>query len=86
MSSYYENLVNAGVKDYSVEDFHNDYRIGLLISQSIMCVAAADTDIRLFAKECTDLGVDWKEALVGRTQAAMAQWEVLPYLRSIVGE
>ncbi|MFT5099274.1 MAG: hypothetical protein ACJAX5_002772 [Patiriisocius sp.] len=35
--------------------------MGLIISQKIMSVAAADTDPAIFERECGELGFDWKE-------------------------
>ena len=55
---YLNGLEEQGVKGYRKEEFEVDYKMGLLASQMIMSIAAADTDPTLFEKECGDLGLD----------------------------
>jgi len=61
-------LYSLGIKGYSRDDLEIDYRMGLIVSQMIMSVAAADTDPVIFKKECGDLGLDWREVTFSRTQ------------------
>ena len=83
MAAYLEGLKTSGVTDYSKSDFEADYRYGLFISQVIMSVAHADTDVRLFEAECGGLGVDWKDAMLVRTQSAMQDWNVVDFLKQL---
>lgn len=83
MQAYVKGLENHGVSNYSQVDFEDDYRYGLLISQVIMGVAHADTDVTLFEKECGDLGVDWRDATLMRTQNAMEEWGVVDFLKQL---
>ena len=72
-----------GVKDYNIDQLENDYRMGLIVSQMIMCIASVSTDIAIFEKECGDLGVDWRDALFFRTQYALEEWDALAFAKSI---
>lgn len=81
--TYLAGLAANGIEDYSQEEFETDYRFGLIISQMIMAIAAADTDPDLIRIECEALGVDWKDAFFNRTQHAMADWDALSLLQQI---
>ena len=83
LGEYQSGLASQGVEDYSRDDLEIDYRMGLVVSQMIMCVAAADTDPAIFEKECGALGLDWKEVTFNRTQYAMEEWDVLGFLKSV---
>lgn len=83
MSSYVNGLKREGINDYNQSEFEDDYRFGLLMSQTVMCVAHADTDMNIFKKECGALGVDWQDAMLLRTQTAMEDWDVLDFLRQL---
>ena len=83
LSSYHLSLQDAGVEHYSRQDLENDYRIGLFVSQMIMCIAIASTDIEILKTECEGLGVDWKEVCIYRTQEALADWNVLEFVRDL---
>lgn len=84
VSDYHRGLVQQGITDYSMEDLETDVRLGLVVNQMIMSVALIDTDISLFAKECTALGVDWKDVLLLRGETAVRDWDVVEFLRSLV--
>ncbi len=81
--TYHQGLVDAGVTDYSLSDLEDDIRMGLVINQMINAVALADTDISLFEQECASLGVDFKDVLLLRGEAAVADWEVPDFVRSL---
>jgi len=49
----------------------------------IMAVALIDTDISLVEKECAALGVDWKDVMLLRGEAAVRDWDVVGFLRSL---
>ena len=83
LRKYLDGLISAGVKDYNQNDLEQDYRYGLFVSQIIMCVASADTDVELLKSECGELGVDWQDAMIYRTQAAIDHWNVLDFIKSI---
>jgi len=83
LGEYLSSLESLGVENYSRADLENDYRMGLIVSQLIMSIAAADTDPALFEKECGELGLDWKEVTFNRTQYAMEEWDVLGFLKSL---
>ena len=83
MEKYVAGLAVNGVEGYGQEDFLDDFRLGLCVSQTIMCVATVDTDISIFEKECGELGLDWKEPLLYRTQAAMEEWDALALVKSM---
>lgn len=83
LSEYHRQLVSLGIKDYDMNHLQNDYRMGLIISQMIMVIAAADTDIELMEKECTALGVDWRDAMFNRTQHALEDWDALEFAQSL---
>lgn len=81
--AYLAGLAANGIEDYSREEFETDYRFGLIMSQLIMSIAAADTDPELIRIECEALGVDWKDAFFNRTQHAMADWDALSLLQQL---
>lgn len=83
LESYHSGLVANGVAGYSQQDLEDDYRIGLLVSQMIMCVAHGNTDVALFVAECGDLGVDWQDVMLMRTQRAIEDWQVLEFVESL---
>jgi hypothetical protein len=83
IENYLQGLKDQGVSDYGADDFAIDYKMGLMISQMIMVIAAADTDPAIFERECAALGVDWREVCFNRTQRAMDEWDVLSFVRSI---
>jgi hypothetical protein len=80
---YHRQLMSLGIKNYDMNHLQNDYRMGLIISQMIMVIAAADTDIELLEKECSALGVDWRDAMFNRTQHALEDWNVLDFAQSL---
>lgn len=83
IADYLAGLKANGVNDYDAEDFAIDYKMGLIISQMIMAIAAADTDPKIFEKECGALGVDWRDVTFDRTQRAMEDWDVLSFVRAL---
>ena len=83
LSNYHQGLISAGVENYSREELEIDYRLGLIVSQMIMCVAHVGTDVELFRKECAALQVDWQDAMLYRTQQALEDWQVLDFVKSI---
>jgi len=83
LESYLNGLRSAGVKDYDMEDLEADYRIGLSVSQMIMSIAHNDTDVRLLQEECDSLGVDWRDAMLLRTQRAIDDWDVIGFIKSL---
>ena len=44
---------------------------------------SASTDIKIIKSECEDLGVDWKDICIYRTQEAIADWNVLGFVREL---
>ena len=83
LRKYHQQLLSHGVQDYTMDQLENDYRMGLIVSQMIMCIASVSTDIAIFEKECGDLGVDWRDALFFRTQHALEEWDALAFAKSI---
>ncbi|MFT7091967.1 MAG: hypothetical protein ACJAYW_001934 [Candidatus Azotimanducaceae bacterium] len=83
LGEYLSGLASQGVEGYSRNDLEVDYRMGLIVSQMIMCIAAADSDPAIFEKECGALGLDWKEVTFNRTQYVMEEWDVLGFLKSL---
>ncbi len=83
LENYMSGLVRAGVTDYSRVDLETDLRFGLVISHMINVIAIGSTDISLVAKECSDLGVDWQDVMFYRGQAALDDWQVLPFVESL---
>jgi len=83
LRKYHQQLLSHGVTDYNIDQLENDYRMGLIVSQMIMCIASVSTDIAIFEKECGDLGVDWRDALFFRTQYALEEWDALAFAKSI---
>jgi Phosphotransferase enzyme family len=83
IAAYVEGLSAAGVKDYDQAEFETDYRMGLAVSQMIMSIASADTDISIFERECEELGLDWKDIVFYRTQQALQEWDVLDFVKSL---
>ena len=65
IAGYYQGLLDGGVTGYSMADLEDDIRIGLLINQMIMTVASTDTDITVIERECGDLGLDWRDVVLG---------------------
>ena len=68
---------------YSRDELDIDISYGLAVSQMIMVIASAQTDVTLIQKECSDLGVDWQDMMLYRTQNAMLEWKTLELLESI---
>jgi len=83
LSKYHAGLEAHGVNDYSMTQLENDYRVGLIVSQMIMVIAAADTDVHLLEKECEALGVDWRDVMYNRTQHALEEWNALEFAKSL---
>ena len=83
VAGYYSALVDRGVTDYSREELNIDISFGLAVSQMTMVIASAQTDITLVEKECSELGVDWQDMMMYRTQNAMLEWNTLELLESI---
>lgn len=83
IGDYLRGLESMGVKHYDREAFGFDYKMGLLISQMIMAIAAADTDPMLFEKECAALGVDWRDVMFDRTQRALVEQDAIGFLRAL---
>jgi hypothetical protein len=83
LNDYHVGLTNMGVLNYSMHELEIDYRMGLIISQMIMVIAASDTDPAILEKECDDLGLDWKEVMFNRTQYALEEWDALGFLKSL---
>lgn len=82
IEGYYRELLSQGITDYSLDALHDDIRMGLLINQVIMAVATADTDISVLERECTSLGVDWRDVLLLRGEAAVKDWGVVDFVES----
>ena len=83
LSDYLIGLNSLGVVNYDSSELEADYRLGLAISQLIMSIAHGDTDERLLEEECGKLGVDWRDAMLPRTQRASEDWEVLAFIKSL---
>ncbi len=83
IANYLSDLQDNGVEGYTRDEFELDYSMGLLISQMIMSIASADTDPKLFEKECGDLGLDWRDVMFDRTQRAMQERDVMSFLKGI---
>lgn len=82
IESYHRQLLAHGVEDYPLSALHDDIRFGLLINQMIMAVALIDTDISVLERECTSLGVDWRDVLLLRGEAAIRDWNVVDFVKS----
>ena len=83
LADYLAGLRQHGVADYHSTDLEMDYRMGLTISQMIMSIAHGDTDVSLLEQECGSLGVDWRDAMLLRTQRAIEEWDVLAFIKSL---
>ena len=83
VAGYHAALIDRGVTGYSREELNIDISYGLAVSQMIMVIASAQTDVTLIEKECSDLGVDWQDMMLYRTQNAMLEWNTLELLESI---
>lgn len=83
LAAYLLGLEDNGVTDYSMDELTIDYRMGLVISQMIMVIAAAGTDPAIFQNECDALGVDWRDVTFDRTQYALEAWDALGFLKSL---
>lgn len=83
MDDYLSGLAEGGVAGYERGEFEQDYKMGLLVSQMIMSIAAADTDPELFQKECETLGLDWRDIMFDRNQRAMAERDVMSFLKGL---
>ena len=80
--AYIKGLQANGIS-YSKEDLELDYCMGLDVSQMIMSIAHGDTDPSLFEAECGALGVDWRDAMLLRTQRAIENHDVLGFIDSL---
>jgi hypothetical protein len=49
----------------------------------IMAIAVADTDIALVARECDELGLDWRDVILLRGEAAVGDWDVVKFLSDL---
>ena len=83
IDQYLNGLIAHGVGGYDKNQFMLDYKMGLLASQMIMCIAAADTDPKLFEKECGDLGVDWRDVMFDRTQRALIEHDTIDFIKAL---
>ena len=84
IDAYYDALIEGGVEDYTRGDLDIDVKIGLIINQMIMMVALVDTDISILEKECESIGVDWKDLLILRGDAAVRDWGVIDFAKSLI--
>lgn len=80
---YHAALLEHGVENYSLEDLEHDYRLGIYANQMIMTIATGDTDIGLVEQECTALGLDFRDVVLLRGEAAVRDWEVGDFLKQI---
>lgn len=86
IENYYQGLLDNGVTGYSMEDLQKDLRTGILVNQMIMMVALIDTDISLVEKECTALGVNWKDVMILRGEAAVRDWQGVDFVKQVIAE
>lgn len=71
---YANGLINAGVKDYSVEKAWNDYRIGVLYSWTVAVVIAGTMD------PANERGFAWMSKMVERNGLAINDLDCLDLL------
>jgi hypothetical protein len=71
---YANGLINAGIKDYSVEKAWNDYRIGVLYSWTVAVVIAGTMD------PANDRGFAWMAKMVERNGLAINDLDCLDLL------
>jgi len=71
---YANGLINAGIKDYSVEKAWNDYRIGVLYSWTVAVVIAGTMD------PANDRGFAWMSKMVERNGLAINDLNCLDLL------
>lgn len=83
IEGYLEALAARGVENYSHNDFLIDHRIGTMFSQLINLVALLQTDHELFARECADYGLDWKDVWLLRGEAMLRELKVADFLCEI---
>ena len=83
LREYLAGLKSAGVQNYTLEDLELDYRFGIYFGLCVMTVASADTDVSILEKECSDLGVDWKDVMFCRLQRAMEDWNTDELIKSL---
>jgi len=83
ITRYLTGLATAGVGDYDRQDFEDDYRIGIAVSQLIMMIAVAQTDPAIIDAECAALDLDWKDVSLRRGDQHLRDWEVLDLIERI---
>ncbi len=83
LTNYLEGLANHGVSGYDRAALDEDIRFGLVVNQMIMAVALLDTDPAIIEKECADLGIDFRDVLLLRAEAALRDWNVVETLEKI---
>jgi hypothetical protein len=82
ITGYCQGLADLGVVlDRAALD--DDMRVGIMISQMIMAIALADTDIALIEKECNDLGVNYQDVLLLRGEAFVQESGAVDFLRRL---
>lgn len=80
ITGYLDGLRDGGVEGYTMTELRDDLLVGTAVNQMIMAVAVADTDISLVEKECAAVGVDWRDVVMKRGEAAARDWEVAEFL------
>ena len=83
IDAYHNGLMAMGVTGYSRDDVLDGIRMGLIVSSMISCIATASTDTAILAKECHDLGLDWKDVWFARHNQMMIDLDVETFARSI---
>ena len=74
IARYAKGLINAGIKDYSVEKAWNDYRVGVLYSWTVAVVIAGTMD------PANDRGFAWMSKMVERNGLAINDLDCLALL------
>jgi hypothetical protein len=83
IDAYHDGLIASGVTGYSRDDVLDGIRMGLIFSSMISCIGTASTDTAILAKECNDLGLDWKDVWFARHNQMMIDLDVERFVRSI---
>ena len=83
LQRYHQSLCDQGVANYSYDEMLVDFRFGLVVSQMIMSIATKDTDISILARECDELGLDWRDVTFERTARAIDDWDALDLIKSL---
>jgi len=77
LERYHRRLLEHGVRRYSLEQCHEQYRASLLTSALAHIVGAGIRDLSLAEQHTRDTGIDWAEIFFGPVESALRDHDIV---------